>query len=72
MERVIQNLDHGWWIVSHEQKIWLPQGDLPHGSAAEFQLVGSRALDIGEWEGEPVWLIRENRHSRRASPIRFC
>lgn len=67
MEHVIQNVDHGWWIVSHEHKIWLPEGDLPHGSAAEFQLAGSYALDIGEWEGEPVRLIRENRRSDMGS-----
>ena len=33
MDRIIEKLDHGWWIVSHEQKLWLPHGELPHGDA---------------------------------------
>ncbi|WP_256937791.1 hypothetical protein, partial [Enterobacter chuandaensis] len=24
MDRIIEKSDLGWWIVSHEQKLWLP------------------------------------------------
>lgn len=51
MDRIIEKLDSGWWIVSHEQKLWLPHGELPYGDAARFDLIGQRALPIGEWEG---------------------
>ncbi len=51
MDRIIEKLDHGWWVVSHEQKLWLPKGELPYGEAANFYLVGQRALQIGEWQG---------------------
>ena len=61
MHRIIESSDHGWWIVSHEQKLWLPGGELPLGNAGNFDLVGQSALQIGEWEGEPVWMIRQNR-----------
>lgn len=61
MQREITSVDAGWWVVSHEQKLWLPHGDLPHGSAEQFSLSGSKALLIGEWQGESVWLIRESR-----------
>ena len=61
MDRIIEKLDHGWWVVSHEQKLWLPGGELPLGNAGNFDLVGQSALQIGEWEGEPVWMIRQNR-----------
>lgn len=61
MDRIIEKLDHGWWVVSHEQKLWLPKGELPYGEAANFDLVGQRALQIGEWQGEPVWLIQQQR-----------
>ncbi|MDU2775769.1 MAG: NAD(+) diphosphatase, partial [Klebsiella grimontii] len=27
MDRIIEKLDRGWWIVSHEQKLWLPDGE---------------------------------------------
>ncbi|MDI5532649.1 NAD(+) diphosphatase, partial [Salmonella enterica subsp. enterica serovar Montevideo] len=61
MDRIIEKLESGWWIVSHEQKLWLPYGELPHGLAANFDLVGQRALRIGEWQGEPVWLVLQHR-----------
>ncbi len=61
MVRIIEASDHGWWIVSHEQKLWLPGGELPHGNPGNFDLVGHSALHIGEWQGEPVWMIRQNR-----------
>lgn len=61
MDRKIEKLDHGWWVVSHEQKLWLPKGELPYGEAANFDLVGQRALQIGEWQGEPVWLVQQQR-----------
>ena len=61
MERQIVSVDTGWWIVSHEHKIWLPKGELPHGSAGSLALTGSKGSIIGEWQGEDVWLIRESR-----------
>ncbi|MDU4091904.1 MAG: NAD(+) diphosphatase [Pantoea sp.] len=67
MEREINSVDAGWWIVSHEQKIWLPNGELPHGTAEKTGLVGSQGAIIGEWQGEAVWLIRENRDEHMGS-----
>lgn len=61
MEVEISSVDAGWWVVSHEHKLWLPKGQLPQGSAQELGLVGSKAMRIGEWQGEPVWLIRDSR-----------
>ena len=69
MVRIIEKSDRGWWIVSHEQKLWLPAGELPHGEAVNFDLVGESALHIGEWEGEPVWLVQQQRH-REMGPVR--
>ncbi|MGQ7168794.1 hypothetical protein ACUOCP_13705, partial [Escherichia sp. R-CC3] len=71
MDRIIEKLDHGWWVVSHEQKLWLPKGELPYGEAANFDLVGQRALQIGEWQGEPVWLVQQQRrHDMRSVKLR--
>ncbi len=61
MDRIIEKLDRGWWVVSHEQKLWLPGGELPHGEAVNFDLVGQHALHIGEWQGESVWMVRQDR-----------
>ncbi|WP_437611638.1 NAD(+) diphosphatase [Erwinia sp. V71] len=67
MEQQITSVDAGWWVVSHEQQLWLPQGDLPHGNAGELGLVGSSGSVIGEWQGENVWLICANRSENMGS-----
>ena len=67
MEHNITNSDRGWWIVSHEQKLWLPKGELPHGDASKFQLEGIDGRQIGEWGGEPVWLVCQNRRQEMGS-----
>ncbi|EOC0419356.1 NAD(+) diphosphatase [Cronobacter malonaticus] len=67
MERTLENLDHGWWIVSHEQKLWLPNAELPYGQAADFGLAGEKALQIGIWEDAPVWLVLQKREKDMAS-----
>ena len=61
MERQLVSVDAGWWVVSAENKIWLPNGELPYGTAEQFGLSGSRGSLLGEWQGQPVWLIRESR-----------
>lgn len=67
MERAITSVDAGWWVVSFEQKIWLPKGELPFGTAEKWGLTGSQGAIIGEWQGDPVWLIRENRPDQMGS-----
>lgn len=67
MERLLEKRDRGWWVVSHEQKLWLPKGALPHGHAEHFGLTGQMAAQIGEWEGEPVWLVRQARRQEMGS-----
>lgn len=67
MQHEISSVDAGWWIVSHENKLWLPDGELPYGSAEKFVLVGAQAMPVGEWQGETVWLIRENRDEHMMS-----
>lgn len=61
MDCIIEKLDYGWWVVSYEQKLWLLKGELLYGEAANFDFVGQRALQIGEWQGELVWLVQQQR-----------
>lgn len=61
MEVEISSVDAGWWVVSHDHKLWLPKGQLPYGGAQNLALIGKKASVIGEWQGEPVYLICENR-----------
>lgn len=67
MDRIIEKSDLGWWIVSHEQKLWLPAGEIPYGAAEAFNLVGQPALKIGEWQGDAVWLIQQPRRQEMGS-----
>ncbi|WP_034948869.1 NAD(+) diphosphatase [Erwinia oleae] len=67
MEREISSVDAGWWVVSHEHKLWLPKGQLPFGRAGTFDLNGSTGSQIGEWQGDAVWLVRENRAQEMGS-----
>ncbi|MBV4367364.1 NAD(+) diphosphatase [Erwinia sp. BNK-24-b] len=67
MELEISSVDAGWWVVSHEQKLWLPKGQLPYGTAQDLDLTGRTASLIGEWQGEPVRLVCENRPEGMAS-----
>ena len=59
MELQITDQHNGWWVLSHEGKLWLPQGELPFGDAAQFSLIGKIGRQIGEWQGAPVWLVRQ-------------
>lgn len=59
MELQITDQHNGWWVISHEGKLWLPQGELPFGDSAEFSLIGKIGRQIGEWQGAPVWLVRQ-------------
>lgn len=71
MQHTLSKLDHGWWIVSHEHKLWLPKGELPCGTAAQFGLEGEQALRIGEWQGQPVWLIQQSRRQDMGSVLQI-
>ncbi|MCI1864269.1 MAG: NAD(+) diphosphatase [Ewingella americana] len=59
MELQITDQHNGWWVISHEGKLWLPQGELPFGDASQFSLSGKIGRQIGEWQGAPVWLVRQ-------------
>ena len=67
MDRIIEKSDLGWWLVCHEQKLWLPAGEIPYGAAEKFDLVGYSALMIGEWQGDSVWLIQRSRRQEMGS-----
>ena len=67
MEQTLKGDETGWWVVSDAVQIWLPQGELPRGTAIEWSLQGKTARQIGEWQGLPVWLVCQGRDSDMAS-----
>lgn len=53
----LNGTETGWWFVCHEGLLWLPNGEAPFGKAIDWKLAGENAQCIGEWQGEPVWLV---------------
>ncbi|WP_192459371.1 NAD(+) diphosphatase [Musicola keenii] len=58
MELTLKGDESGWWVVCHRQQVWQPQGELPYGRAAQWHLQQRAARQIGEWQGETVWLVQ--------------
>lgn len=67
MELQLTGEENGWWIISHDNRLWLPEGKLPLGTAAQWSLQGVSARQIGEWQGETVWLVRRKMPADMAS-----
>ncbi|AVF36766.1 NAD(+) diphosphatase [Rahnella sikkimica] len=67
MELQITEQHTGWWVISYEGKLWLPEGELPFGSAAQFSLTGKIGRQIGEWQGDPVWMVCQAMHNHMVS-----
>ncbi|EOU3784125.1 NAD(+) diphosphatase, partial [Escherichia coli] len=43
MEQQLKDDDTGWWVISREGKVWLPRGELPFGTAQQWQLSTKKA-----------------------------
>lgn len=49
--------EQGYWFISYHGRLWLPNGAVPCGTALQFGLKNKLAQQIGEWQGQPAWLI---------------
>ncbi|MFP9228995.1 NAD(+) diphosphatase [Pectobacterium cacticida] len=67
MEQTLKGDETGWWVVSDAVQVWLPQGELPCGTALAWSLQGQRARQIGEWHAQPVWLVCQAREADMVS-----
>ncbi|WGO83411.1 NAD(+) diphosphatase [Arsenophonus apicola] len=72
IRKQLTGTETGWWVVSSGGRIWLPNGDLPKGSAQFWSLVGKEALPIGEWQAETIWLIMAKSPTDMCSPRRIA
>lgn len=54
---ILTGKEQGYWFVSQNGSLWLPQGEIPVGYAKEFGFTGNKAQLIGELNGESAWLI---------------
>lgn len=61
----IQPEDKGFWLFTQGSTIHLVDGNLPFGSAAELGLTGLGAMLIGEWSGQPLYLLETQTNDTR-------
>ena len=47
----------GYWFVSKNGRLWLPNGEVPVGNASQLGFTNLLAQTIGEWNGQTAWLI---------------
>lgn len=67
-QQLIDGQQSGIWCVSAKGSIWLPDGNLPQGLAATYQLTGHKAQHLGQWQGQDVWLICHSMPADMCSP----
>ncbi|EJS86591.1 NADH pyrophosphatase [Pasteurella multocida subsp. multocida str. Anand1_cattle] len=61
----IQPDDAGYWLLTQDSALYLINGELPQGKAADFQLQGYNGMIIGELNGRPLWLVEEIADDQR-------
>ncbi|MGL4455655.1 MAG: NAD(+) diphosphatase [Plesiomonas sp.] len=46
-----------WWMLCFNGQLWLPEGQIPHGTAEDLALLSGQHYRLGTWRGSPVWLV---------------
>lgn len=69
MRKILNPSHHGWWVIVQQDNVWLPQAELPMGSAQQWSLQGLPAQQIGEWQGEAVWWVQVEK-TQQMQPLR--
>lgn len=59
-QSVLTGNEAGYWFISEGGRIWLLEGDIPFGSAADFKLAGLTGQVIGQWQEKHVWLVNHS------------
>ena len=57
--------DSGYWLFTQGSNIFLINDELPFGSAEEIGIAGLKGMQIGEWCGQPLWLLEEQAGDER-------
>lgn len=56
-QTILNGNEQGYWFISQNGRLWLPEGDVPEGHANDFGFKGATGQLIGEWKGKQAWLI---------------
>ena len=68
--RVIQANDAGFWLLTKGSNIHLIEQQLPQGDAQSLGFTGLFGAQIGQWQGEPLWLLAEQNDARAYFSLR--
>lgn len=68
--RQLYDQDFGYWLLTKGSTLFLQQGELPYGRAAELTLIGRRGMVIGEYRDCPLWLVEEFDDPRQYFSLR--
>ena len=55
----IHPLDSGFWLITQDSNVYFPNQNLPFGTAKDLGLQQRYALQIGEWDNQPLFLVSE-------------
>lgn len=68
ISQVLKGHESGYWVITDGAQIWLNQGELPLGTASEFNLAGSAGFVVGHYGALTVWLVTQTRTTGMYSP----
>ena len=63
--KAIQPEDQGYWLLTKGSTLYWQENDLPFGSAKEQGLTTQKAMLLGKWKSQPLWLVAENDQDER-------
>ena len=63
--KAIQSEDQGYWLYTKGSTLYWQENDLPFGSAKELGLTTPKAILLGKWKSQPLWLVAENDQDER-------
>ena len=61
----IQPEDQGYWLLTKGSTLYWQENDLPFGTAKELGLTTQKAMLLGKWKSQPLWLVAENDQDER-------
>ena len=63
--KAIQPEDQGYWLFTKGSTLYWQENDLPFGTAKELGLTTQKAMLLGKWKSQPLWLVAENDQDER-------
>lgn len=63
---------HAYWLLVNGFSLWLPDNEIPYGTATEFGLTNATHYPIGRLNDEPVFLVPVQEEEREWTGLRVA